>query len=65
MPSRSFLGIEHFQGSAAGIDLVVMSEFGEAFEDGNSPSFQEVAITGARQDRATDIAILPEFGPGR
>ena len=27
------LGIEHFQRSAAGIDLVVMSELGEAFED--------------------------------
>jgi hypothetical protein len=27
------LGIEHFQGSAAGIDLVVMGKIGEAFED--------------------------------
>jgi hypothetical protein len=26
------LGIEHFQGSAAGVDLVVMGEIGEAFE---------------------------------
>ena len=27
------VGIEHFQGSAAGVDLVVMGEIGEAFED--------------------------------
>ena len=27
------LRVEHFQGSAAGIDLVVMGKFGEAFED--------------------------------
>jgi len=26
------LGIEHFQGSAAGVDLVVMGEIGEPFE---------------------------------
>jgi hypothetical protein len=26
-------GIEHFQGSAAGVDLVVMREIGEAFKD--------------------------------
>src|SRR6202011_4500300 len=25
--------IEHFQGSATGVDLIVMGEFGEAFED--------------------------------
>ena len=40
MPSIEFkdapalhLWIEHFQGSAAGADLVVMGEIGEAFED--------------------------------
>jgi hypothetical protein len=27
------LGIEHFQGTAAGVDLVVMGEFGKALED--------------------------------
>ena len=27
------LGIEHFQRSAAGVDLIVMGEIGEAFED--------------------------------
>src|SRR5215831_5525956 len=27
------IGIEHFQGSAAGVDLIVMSEIGEALED--------------------------------
>jgi hypothetical protein len=27
------LGIEHFQGAAAGIELIVMGEIGEAFED--------------------------------
>jgi hypothetical protein len=27
------LRVEHFQGSAAGVDLVVMGEIGEAFED--------------------------------
>jgi hypothetical protein len=25
--------VEHFQGSAAGVDLVVMGEIGEAFEN--------------------------------
>src|SRR5205809_58526 len=39
LPARPFVQtpaaharVEHFQGSAAGIDLVVMSEFGEAFQ---------------------------------
>ena len=27
------LRVEHFQGAAAGVDLVIMGEFGEAFED--------------------------------
>jgi hypothetical protein len=27
------LRVEHFQGSAAGVDLVVMGEIGEAFEN--------------------------------
>jgi hypothetical protein len=29
------VGIGHFQGSAAGVDLVVMGEIGEAFESKN------------------------------
>ena len=27
------LRVEHFQGSAAGVDLIVMCEIGEAFEN--------------------------------
>src|SRR4051794_6996003 len=38
-------GIEHFQGSAAGIDLVVMSEFGEPFEDA-----EQLLVPGASPD---------------
>jgi hypothetical protein len=34
------VGIEHFQGSAAGIDLVVMGKIGEPFEDADMSSFQ-------------------------
>jgi hypothetical protein len=39
------LRIEHFQGSAAGIDLVVMGEIGEAFEDA-----EQLLVPGAAPD---------------
>ena len=39
------LMIEHFQGSAAGIDLVVMGEIGEAFEDA-----EQFLVPGPAQD---------------
>ncbi len=29
------VGIEHFQGAAAGVDLIVMGQTGEPFEDGH------------------------------
>jgi hypothetical protein len=34
------LGIEHFQGPAAGVDLVVMGEIGEPSRTRNRSSFQ-------------------------
>src|SRR5207245_2222093 len=37
--------IEHFQGPAAGVDLVVMGEIGEPFEDA-----EQVLVPGAAQD---------------
>src|SRR6516162_10520563 len=39
------LRIEHFQGSAAGVDLVVMGEIGEAFEDA-----EQLLVPGAAPD---------------
>src|SRR3984893_7141882 len=38
------LGIEHFQGPTAGVDLVVMGEIGEAFEDA-----EQILVPEARQ----------------
>ena len=38
-------GVEHLQSSAAGIDLVVMSEIGEAFEDA-----EQLLVPGASPD---------------
>ena len=38
-------GIEHFQGAAAGVDLVVMGEFGEALEDP-----EQVLVPGTAQN---------------
>src|SRR5690349_5675168 len=38
-------GIEHFQGAAAGIDLVVMSELGEAFQNP-----EQLLVPGASPD---------------
>src|ERR1700730_14747710 len=37
--------IEHFQGSATGVDLIVMGEFGEAFEDA-----EQIVVPRAAQD---------------
>src|SRR5437773_11794306 len=37
--------IEHLQGSATGVDLIVMGEFGEAFEDA-----EQVVVPRAAQD---------------
>src|SRR5215472_10743636 len=55
-PARHW-GIEHFQGAAAGVDLVVMGEIGEALEDaeqllipGPSPDL-DVARTALRAER--------------
>src|SRR5882762_10233440 len=52
LPSSEFIGaptlhvgIEHFQGPAAGVDLVVMSEVGEPFEDA-----EQVLVPGAAPD---------------
>jgi hypothetical protein len=39
------LRIEHFQGPAAGVDLVVMGEIGEAFENA-----EQVLVPGASPD---------------
>jgi hypothetical protein len=39
------VGIEHFQGPATGVDLVVMGEIGEPFEDA-----EQVLVPGAAQD---------------
>ena len=39
------LRIEHFQGSAAGVDLIVMSEVGEAFEHA-----EQLLVRGASPD---------------
>jgi len=39
------VGIEHFQGCAAGVDLVVMGELGEAFEDA-----EQLLVPGVAQD---------------
>ena len=44
-PPALHLGIEHFQGSAAGVDLVIMSEIGEPFEDA-----EQVLVPGTVQD---------------
>jgi hypothetical protein len=43
-PARHW-GIEHFQGAAAGVDLVVMGEIGEAFEDA-----EQLLVPGASPD---------------
>src|SRR5882672_9201318 len=39
------VGIEHFQGPAAGVDLVVMGKIGEPFEDA-----EQVLVPGAAPD---------------
>ena len=39
------VGIEHFQGPTAGVDLVVMGEIGEPFEDA-----EQVLVPEAAQD---------------
>ena len=39
------VGIEHLQGSATGVDLIVMGEFGEAFEDA-----EQIVVPRAAQD---------------
>jgi hypothetical protein len=39
------MGIEHFQGSAAGVDLVVMREIREPFEDA-----EQLLVPGTAQD---------------
>jgi len=41
-PARD-LRVEHFQGAAAGIDLIVMGEIGEAFEDAEQLLVPEAA----------------------
>src|SRR3984893_5223124 len=45
------VGIEHLQGSATGVDLIVMGEFGEAFEDAEQilvpRAVQDLHIAGA------------------
>ena len=38
-----YFGIEHFQGSAAGVDLVVMGEVGEPFEDAKQALLPEAS----------------------
>jgi hypothetical protein len=43
--SEQLLGPQHFQGPAAGVDLVVMGEIGEPFED-----VEQVLVPGAAQD---------------
>src|SRR5262249_1990051 len=43
-PTAPF-GLEHFQGSGAGVDLVVMGEIGEAFEDA-----KQLLVPGAQSD---------------
>jgi hypothetical protein len=52
------LRIEHFQGSAAGVDLIVMREIGEAFEN---------ALTAYRADLAISerLAAADPSNPGR
>jgi hypothetical protein len=48
--------IEHFQGPAAGVDLVVMGEIGEPFEDA-----EQVLVPGAAQDlHITGAALRAE-----
>jgi hypothetical protein len=47
------LGIEHFQGSAAGVDLVVMGEIGEPFEDA-----EQLLVPGASPDLHISSAAL-------
>jgi hypothetical protein len=50
--------IKHFQGAAAGIDLVVMSEIGEAFEDA-----EQVLVPAATLDLDVAGAALRTEGP--
>ena len=52
-------GIEHLQGAAAGVDLVVMGQFGEAFEVRNDPR------SGTAQDLHIAGAALRLNGPNR
>src|SRR6266700_2837310 len=47
------LGIEHFQGSAAGVDLVVMGEIGEPLEDA-----EQLLVPGASPDLQISGAAL-------
>ena len=66
------LRVEHFQGSAAGVDLVVMREIGEAFEDLLSTAERPgVMATGAAKptdqrggDRPTNAEPSQNRAPG-
>jgi len=51
-------GIEHFKGTAAGVDLIVMSEFGEAFHD-----TKQVLVPRAAQDLHIASPALRAKGP--
>ena len=51
--SALHLGIEHLQGSAAGVDLVIMSEIREPFEDP-----EQVLVPGTVQDLYVAAAAL-------
>src|SRR5215472_16152365 len=54
------LGIEHFQGAAAGVDLVVMGEVGEALEDA-----EQLLVPGAPPDLDVAGAVLRAVRPKR
>jgi hypothetical protein len=52
------VGVEHFQSSAAGVDLVVMREIGEAFEDA-----EQLLVPRAAPDRYIAGADCELNGP--
>ena len=60
-------GIEHFQGSAAGVDLVVMGEIGEAFENAEqflvprASSDLDVAGAALRTERSEPRELVATF----
>ena len=58
-PARD-LRVEHFQGAAAGIDLIVMGEIGEAFEDA-----EQLLVPEASPDLDIAGAALRLNGPNR